>query len=144
MIQRIQSIFMLISAICAGLLMKLPFARSETNITNHLLYNNGKLDLTDNIILMALVLLSAFLAFISIFLYRNRKLQVSISYVGILFILGALGAAFWLYWSNTPDSANISLGLGFLMPIMYLVFSLLAVHFIKKDDNLVKSMDRLR
>ena len=144
MIQRIQSIFMLISAICAGLLLKLPFATSEANITNHILYNNGSLDLSDNIILMVLVALATIIAFISIFLFKNRKFQVSSNYIGILFILGALGTAGWLYWSNSPESGNIRLGMGFLMPIMYLVFSLLAIHFIKKDDNLVKSMDRLR
>lgn len=42
------------------------------------------------------------------------------------------------------DNAKISDDIGLYLPIGVIVFSILAIKNIKKDENLIKSMDRLR
>ena len=59
-------------------------------------------------------------------------------------LLPALAA--WLVFSQqgAPSTSGIDDGLGLFLPVAALIFAVLANLFIKKDDKLVKSMDRLR
>ena len=95
-------------------------------------------------LVLGLTLLSAFISLVTIFLFRNRKLQFVLGRINILFNLILLGL--FVYWSlNVSGESNISeKGIGMLIPIVSIVFLVLANKAIKKDEDLVKSVDRLR
>ncbi len=81
-------------------------------------------------------LLSILLAAITIFLFKNRKLQIKITYF-LIFINFLLFAA--LYFSNSPN--NLS---AILIPAIAIASAYMAIRYIKKDDALVRSADRIR
>lgn len=136
MIQRIQSIYLLIAALLSGVLI---FFVS--------LWSNGAGDpvfVEEVLLAFALFLGSAALSFISIFLFNNRKLQFVLGRVNILLNFILLG--FFVYWSlMLPGEMEISeKGIGMFIPVLSIVFLVLANTAIKKDEDLVKSVDRLR
>ena len=138
MIQRIQSIFLLLSAGVLGSNFVFPFASSSNKDQIH--FEDGLFTVQDNPYLLGLVITSALITFIIIFLYKNRQLQLKLSLLSFLL----LGACMGLLFSTLPKFIDYSLGLGVYTPVIALVLTILAYVFIKKDDKLVKSMDRLR
>ena len=86
------------------------------------------------------VAVCALFSFVNIFLYKNRKRQIKICYVNIILQLFALGIAvggIMLQGKVFGLSIYIYLGLA-------CVFVALAIYSIKKDEKLVKSLDRIR
>ena len=80
MIQRIQTLWLLV-AVAAGLLsIKFPF------YTGTLVVNNAYLSLTaaENIPILVLTVISVLISFITIFLFKNRKLQTNLTLLNIL------------------------------------------------------------
>lgn len=145
MIQRIQSIFLFLSSVGFLSLFKLPFATSDKSIPN--LLGDMVYNVQDHIILIILSILGGVLALAAIFLYKNRDLQLKLSnFTIICSVLLPLVAILLIYNEGTATnpSANIEDGLGIYASLASLVFAILASRFIKKDDQLVKSMDRLR
>ena len=136
MIQRIQTVYLLIAAACsAGLIFVF-----------HLWTNNEDIPVyaTDEYLYLGLFLGSALLSLISIFSYKNRKAQFMLGRLNIIlnFILLGLCIAQSL---NLSGEANVSeKGIGILLPILSIVLLVLANKAIKKDEDLVKSVDRLR
>jgi hypothetical protein len=87
---------------------------------------------------------SAFLALIAIVFYKKRKNQFILNRLNLLLNLFLLG--FFVYRSlnlsgETPVSEK---GIGLLIPVISIVLLVLANRAIKKDEDLVKSVDRLR
>ncbi len=101
----------------------------------------------DNPILIGMTVIGGALALINIFMFGNRSLQLRLGYILIILsILLPLVAGLLMYSEgslNAPD-VGIDDGLGIYLPIVALVTTILANRFIKKDNKLVKSMDRLR
>lgn len=79
-------------------------------------------------------------ALITIFLYKDRRLQIRIVLIGIILSLGLL----YLYYHETLDfvEGNFSLSAAFTIAIP--IFLFLAARGIRKDQKLIKNMDRLR
>ncbi len=136
MIQRIQTAYLFIIALIAGIL---PF------------WFNIWVDQSKEIVfakqeMLVLVLFeaSALLALIAIFLYKNRKLQFVLNRLNMILNLTLLGV-FVVRSLNLSGESQISeKGIGMLLPIVSIVFLFLANKAIKKDEDLVKSVDRLR
>jgi protein-S-isoprenylcysteine O-methyltransferase Ste14 len=95
--------------------------------------------------LAASLLIAVILNVVGVFLYNNRKSQLSwvkraalfqvIGFgfcTGVLFSLGGIGTYLW-------DEA---LGTGLVL--LGLIFQILAMRYIRKDEELVRSMDRIR
>jgi hypothetical protein len=145
MIQRIQSIFLLLSGISFFSLFGVPFATSSIaipNIFNDLVYN-----IQDSPILLVLCILGGLISIGAIFLFNNRVLQLKLSYLTtVLAILLPLVAMLLVYNEGTFTSSadKISDSFGIYLPILSIVFSILAARFIGKDENTVRGMDRLR
>ena len=129
MIQRIQSLILLLSAICSlSIVFYFPVLKS-TEIT---------IDLTENISYARLcVFLSVGLNIFSIFQFRNRNRQIIINQISKLF----LSIAFIIIIFQRGE-LNFTIGL-FLFIIPYLLI-ILANYLIRKDEKLVKSADRIR
>lgn len=135
MIQRLQTVFLALASIL------------NLSVYFTAIYEKAMSDpqLWIGIGLASSLLVAIILNVLSIFLYNNRKNQLSwvkrsalfqiigLGFcVGVLFSLGGIGTYLW-------DEA---LGTGFVF--LGLIFQILALRFIKKDEELVRSMDRIR
>ena len=146
MIQRIQSILLLLAAVAVFALFKLPFGSSDSAIKASALFNDRIFNIQDHVGLLALFCGAGAIAFIAIFLFNNRSLQLKLGRVSIIAnIIGIiLAAVLFMQDSNATEYPlpNEELGLG--LPLLSIIFAAFALRFINKDENLVKSMDRLR
>ncbi len=145
MIQRIQSVFLLLSGLCLGGSLGLPFADSASPIPGTL-FADGLFTATDNVLLLVLLALGAVAAVAAIFLFRNRKLQKNISWASIICTIGAVafGVFYFMQQGQAMGATVIDEEPGAALPLIAVVFSLLAIRSITKDDKLVRSADRLR
>ena len=143
MIQRIQSIYLLLAGASVLSLFALPLANSKKDIAASTLFQDSIFNLQDHIALLVLFALGGGLALLSIFLFNNRKLQIKLNQ-GVLFLLVAgIGlAAFLLFNDNTIEKAQLDLGT--FAPLLGFIFTTLGIRSIKKDEKLVSSADRLR
>ena len=136
MIQRIQTIYLLLSAaVSAGLIFVLHLWTSSDDV---LVFAK------DEYLYLGLFLGSALLSLISIFSFKNRKFQFVLGRLNIILNFILLG--FFVYQLLIPPGeSNISeKGVGIFIPILSIVLLVLANKAIKKDEDLVKSVDRLR
>ena len=94
---------------------------------------------------IVVVLVCILTPFFSIFMYKNRPKQVQLSRLTIL-LNAALTVTFFLLSDSFAEKTDTfaTYGVGVYMPIAAVVFLLLAIRFIKKDDKLVRSADRIR
>jgi peptidoglycan/LPS O-acetylase OafA/YrhL len=95
--------------------------------------------------LSAFMILIPALSLVTILLFKNRKIQLWFSLSLIIIVVGLIIISI-LYSSIviTQYDANIIPGFKIIIPVMLLVFALLAYRGIRKDDRLIKSFDRLR
>ncbi|MDA9774373.1 DUF4293 domain-containing protein [Saprospiraceae bacterium] len=146
MIQRIQSIFLLLASGSLFSLFGIPFATSDQQDTA--LFADKVYNLFDNPLLIALTCIAGAIAFINIFLFKKRNVQLKLDYLVITFsILLTVLAVFFVFKSGGDDASQIVIKenyLGLAMPLVAVVFAALANRSIGKDNKLVKSMDRLR
>ncbi|MDB2571435.1 DUF4293 domain-containing protein [Polaribacter sp.] len=143
MIQRIQSIYLLLAtAISGGLIFVFNLWKTPEQTTFVIDLFKEDSFLLNGISL--LFLLSAFCTCVAIFLYKRRQLQFMLGRISILIHLLLLGLL--IYVSLTlPGEMKISeKGIGMFLPILAIVFVVFANKAIQKDEDLVKSVDRLR
>jgi hypothetical protein len=151
MLQRIQSIWLLLAAAFAAITFKFPFYTGNRIIDGTDTTTNttgvppasvfANLDATTSIWLSILTVLAGVIAFVTIFLFDNRKLQLKLTYLGI-FLSVILLMIYFIEMTSHFTTGAISLWCIFYFAI--LGFYILAARGIWKDDKLVKSMDRLR
>ena len=134
MIQRVQSLFFFFSAICSvTIVYAFPVLQDES--TSYLLkehFADARL----------FVFLSVALSVFAIFQFKNRKRQQLIAYVARLMITIAFLLVVFLHQEEGVEERAFGIGL-FLFFIPYLAL-FLAGYFVKKDEKLVKSADRIR
>ena len=130
MIQRIQSIFFLLSALASLLIIFIaPVLSNEDELLY--LYN-------DFPYLRLLLFVSAFISIYAIFQYKNRSKQRLLSSLSRLMITFFYLVVLLVY----REKFNFESGL-FLCIIPFLLL-FLASFFIKKDEKLIKDADRIR
>ncbi|MDQ7917716.1 DUF4293 domain-containing protein [Mesonia sp. MT50] len=136
MIQRIQSVYLFLIIIVVAL--GSYFLSIWTNESGESVYA------IDRLYIFGAFSLSSILALVTIFLYKNRKLQFVVNRLNIILNFILLG--FFVYWSlMVPGEMQISEnGIGMFLPIISIVLLVMANKAIKKDEALVKSVDRLR
>jgi len=136
MLQRIQTVYLLVALfISAGLVFLFPLWK---------LNDGTQVFAETNMLYIGLFLGSAILSLVAIFVYKNRKLQFVLGRLNIILNFILLG--FFVYQSlNLSGEAEVSeKGIGMVLPIVSIVFLAMANKAIKKDEDLVKSVDRLR
>ena len=144
MIQRIQTLYLLLATVLSGGLI---FVFNLWSFSDEKLYYvmDGFVGTNTTLkVASALFFVSAILTFITIFYYKKRQLQFVIGRLVIainFFLLGIL-----VYFAqNLSGEVQISeKGIGLLIPIITIILVALANKAIKKDEELVKSVDRLR
>ena len=136
MLQRIQTVYLLLAVIAsAGLIF--VFHLWETN-EGIIVYAK------DSLLHLGLFLGSALLSLITIFKYKNRKSQFILGRLNIILNFILLGFFVYQSLNVSGETAVSEKGIGMLLPIVSIVFLALANKAIKKDEDLVKSVDRLR
>ncbi|MBT8320738.1 MAG: DUF4293 domain-containing protein [Eudoraea sp.] len=135
MIQRIQTVYLILTALISGLLpFWLPLWKEEGNA----IYASQTLWIAVAFIVVAIF------ALLAIFLYKNRKNQFVLNRLNLILNLFLLGFFVYRSLSLSGETAVSEKGIGMLIPIFSIVFLALANKAIKKDEDLVKSVDRLR
>lgn len=137
MIQRIQSFYLALVVVVSGVLSLLfPIFKGEE--TSSYIYAANKLEYT------LLFGVSLFLALISIFAYKKRQNQFVLNRLNIISNLILLGLFVYRMLNLSGEDTTSEKGIGFFLPIVSVVCLVLANKAIKKDEELVKSVDRLR
>lgn len=136
MLQRIQTVYLLVVTLLGAVL---PFFVSLWTQDEGVVVKSE-----NNVMISSLFFVTAILALLAIFLFKNRKNQFVVNRLNMILNLFLLG--FFVYRSlNLSGESNISeKGIGMLIPVFSIVFLTLANRAIKKDEDLVKSVDRLR
>ncbi|WP_318342786.1 DUF4293 domain-containing protein [Flagellimonas baculiformis] len=136
MIQRIQTFYLVIVALIAGVL---PF------FLNLWVEVDGKEVYAQNEVMLSVAFYaSAVLAVIAILLYKKRQNQFVVNRLNIILNLFLLGFFVYRSLSLSGEAVASEKGIGMLIPVFSIVFLVLANRAIKKDEDLVKSVDRLR
>ena len=136
MIQRIQSLYLIVVAILTGVL---PF------FFNLWVSADGAEVFANNEMLLSIAFYaSAVLAIWAMVQFKKRKSQFVINRLNMILNVFLLG--FFVYRSlNLSGETLVSeKGIGILIPVFSIIFLALANKAIKKDEDLVKSVDRLR
>lgn len=144
MIQRIQTIYLFIAAIISGgLIFVFDLWKTVDNISFE-----AKDAFASNDILVKLIPIlfvgSALLSLIAIFQFKNRKLQFVLGRLNILTNLFLLGLLIYQSLNLSGETVVSEKGIGLVLPIIVIFLLAIANKAIKKDEDLVKSVDRLR
>lgn len=140
MIQRLQSLWLLLASLCAFMTLKLPF------FSGNILVNNAKVfsqfTAMSYMLLMILTVIVAAGSLVTIFLYKNRGLQWKVALV--LFVFSLLNIIMFYVAKGAYVAGEWTYNLSCLIAIAIPIFLLMAAGAIYKDEKLVKSVDRLR
>ncbi len=136
MIQRVQTAYLLIVALLGGAAsLFLPFGVDAEGIVIRLM---------DQPYLLAGFAVAAVLALISIFRFKNRRSQFMLNRLNMIVQLFLLGVFVGRSLTATGGSFEPEKAVGMFLPVLSIVLLVLANRAIKKDEDLVKSVDRLR
>ena len=151
MIQRIQTIYMLCAIFVCGLLMHfniICFIRGN-EIYDMTIWGlkpesgtEGGSFSTFPIALLDILTLA--LTLYNIFKYKNRSLQIRANILASLLLIGLYVAVFVYYLLIIPSDANFVFQWGLLLPLIAIIFLVLANKSIKSDEALVRSVDHIR
>jgi hypothetical protein len=141
MIQRVQTIWLLLAAIAMFLTLKFSFY-SGTLLNGTLVSQNSfhSLVATDNFILMVLTCALGSALMINIFLFKHRTLQFRICIIAILLEFLIL----FLYYRQTKFYSNGTLDVWAIFHLVTIIALILATRGIYKDERLIKDSNRLR
>lgn len=149
MLQRKQTLWMVLALICAVLTFKLPFYQGNVvvgqnghemrGLTAWPHYING----SSGSILITIVTIVLIVGIgWDIFNYKNRKQQFWIA-LGLI-ILSLLNILIYWIHSGKPDFVEGGFSLTAVIALAIPVFLIMAASGIRKDEKLIKSADRLR
>ncbi|NTW32442.1 MAG: DUF4293 domain-containing protein [Bacteroidetes bacterium] len=160
MIQRIQSVFIFAVFLASVACFFFPFwiFNGVDYSGVHYSYQIGLLSIKliegnaqninlGTIPILLLVSVSAILSIVSVFMYKNRQTQIKINNYNLFLNIILIGTIYlWIPYilnSALPGSQSIW-QIGLIFPLLSLMFLVFANKFIKKDEELVRSADRLR
>lgn len=139
MLQRIQSVWLFLTSVFSAITFKFPFYNGDwlrDNMPNFFVDLNA----TTTIWLTIVTVITGVLAFINIFLFKDRKLQLKLCYLGIFLSLVLLT----LYVLEMLNFEEGTIAFWVIFYIGILISYILAARGISKDQKLIRSMDRLR
>ena len=147
-IQRIQSVYLIIAIILMVVFAFFPALTFELG-GRQFVYGAleaGKVGVThiDPLMLMLVVLISL-LAFIDIFLFKNLQRQMTVCFVDIIIGLAMLVAiGIQAFYVNGKDGVTLTWQWYLLLPILSIVFLMLAHKAMSRDKKMLRDSDRLR
>ncbi|MCB0458237.1 MAG: DUF4293 domain-containing protein [Flavobacteriaceae bacterium] len=136
MLQRIQTVYMILSILAMGVLyVWFPEVKDTTGIL--------VIEKKEPLVLV-LLFAPVIITLISIFNFKKRKGQFVLNRLSILLNFVLLGVFVARSLKVSGETLVSMKGIGVLLPIISIVFLVLANKAIKRDEDLVKSVDRLR
>jgi len=155
MLQRIQSIYLLLASLAMYALFLFPLVHNvqvdgkwlTIMVTGVFQDVNGVMTHTQFFpALTGATAVIGLIPLIIIFLYKNRKQQVALCYSTMLVVVGL---TFWMAQSVKPIMGGAQIdthnwGIGLLLSSISMIFLVMAIRGIQRDEKLVKSADRLR
>ncbi len=157
MIQRKQTLFLAIAALLCAATWLFPISNFQRGQESYVFATHGFIGpdgilLDDPVPIAPLHILNSILAvafMVTIFLYGNRQRQMRVISGMYILMLAVIGSTFIIDNSfnaflSSDGAVAHSHGASYFLPLLALVFAVLAHRSIKADDALVKSMDRLR
>ncbi len=154
MIQRIQTVFLVIAVILLVFMFVFPFAE-YIRLTDQVLFSlylKGLFETTSTkfkefsmVPLLILHVLCLILSFVTIFYFKKRVLQIRLCVGNAILLLGLQGLTYY-YAKIAQDyiGASLSFSLVFIFPLISAILVFLALRAIARDEALVRSLDRLR
>jgi Domain of unknown function (DUF4293) len=137
MLQRIQTIWLLLAGIAALLTLKLPYYGGMEPANTPYKELNG---VTGGILVLLVTVFIAVIAFVTIALYKNRPTQLRLCVAGI--VLEAL--LIFLYYRQASAFVQGTYALTSILHMFIVLFFVLAARGINKDEKLIKDSERLR
>ncbi len=128
MLQRIQTVYMFLGFLAA--LFYAYFVYFEI--------------FTDNQLYGFAAGMPALLILINIFLYKNRKWQIKLNILITFVLIVLLGLSIYQVGLLSGEKSFSEKDIKLLVPVISIVFLLIANKYIKRDERLVKSVDRIR
>ena len=153
MIQRIQTVFLLVATILLGFMLFMPIAQI-VRVTDEALFKLGFKGLTgienlsdnfNSIPMSILIAICLAICIITISLYKKRMLQIRLCVGNIVLLVGLEGLMFYyIRMAKLVIGGTASYTIVFIFPLVSAILVILALRTIARDEALVKSLDRLR
>jgi hypothetical protein len=149
MIQRIQSLWLLLSTVLLVVLLFLPLSTVVLADGTYSVWAFsksffGELGIFNPSSLVGVFcILSAVVSLIALFVYMNRKKQMRLVRLSMLFkalTLISLGSLYYFLSRHQSFQINVWASI----PLIGLILDFMALHGIRKDEELVRSLDRIR
>ena len=152
MIQRIQTLFLLLALICMSVFYFVPFGslemQTESGITDISMGLYGIDFGEEHYSTLPLLILLSFVVFtllVTTLMHRHRVLQLRTRTLNLILALGCSGLAFFfLYQASEKFATNYHTSILVVLPIVAAIFIALAIRGIAKDEALIRSIDRIR
>lgn len=150
MIQRIQSVYLLVVAILLVVCLCTPvgsFIASDYSVSE---FTNLSITAPDGVkdyapwALFAILIVVALLAFVTIFLFKNRMLQIRLTIFSTILLVGYYATLVTFIFMLKGDTMTYSASWTVCLPLVAIILNWLAIRAIGKDEVLVKAYDRLR
>ncbi len=150
MIQRKQTIYLLLALAALIVCLCLPIGKLTSNVMQGAevaVYNIGlytSTGLDAHPVLFTDIVVVATLSFINIFLYNKRKLQMKICVVNIVLCLVWYAYYAFMALSMFKGIGSFSMSFAACLPLVAMILLILARAGIKADEELIRSMSRIR
>ncbi|MGI8951414.1 MAG: DUF4293 domain-containing protein [Chitinophagaceae bacterium] len=138
MIQRIQTLWLLLASACAFATLQFSFFSGNKIVNNIKQFTS--LTAKENIPLIVLTVAVAIASLVTVFLYKDRKTQLKITIAVLILSIANIVLYFSAMKNYVEGTIDLTSVFAFIIPI----FLLLAARGIYKDERLIKSVDRLR
>ena len=144
MIQRIQSLYLLIAFLISGVLSFFTLLWVSYIGLQYYLMDMINEDSWEFISIPIGFIISSILSFLSIIKFNDRKWQIKLNRFNLVINLYLLGIFVYLLLSLSGENFISEKGIGLFLPVIVIVLLVFANKAIQKDEELVKSVDRLR
>lgn len=140
MIQRQQTLWLLLATAAAVLTFMFPFATGEELLAKTNMKQLVQVDAGSNFFTLILSIASIGISTVTIFMFKDRKLQMKLCILGLVVSAGTLV----LYILNAKKLVTVTPALWAVLPVAVIIGYFMAWRNIRKDEKLVKSLDKLR
>lgn len=152
MIQRIQTLYLAAIVALMTTAIFTPLAYFVAGAEEYLLYAfslKGAEVSYSTIYMGVIVALSAIVPFVTIFLFKNRKLQIRLCAVELVLLIGSVIFMAIYYYLGSRMFANLEFAtqgfrIAIIFPLVALILDYLSLRAIFHDEMLVRSLDRIR
>lgn len=147
MIQRIQTVYLLIAALLTASLYKLKFADLSVNgelyVFNAQGISNAETLVFNGLPILIFIGLIALLHMAIIFMYKKRIRQIRVAVFTIVLLLGLFGIFFYFTYAGF-EGAKVAFKIPVAFPLIAIILDYLAIRAIGKDEALIRSLNRIR